>query len=177
MFGRLRSLIALRDFSANQILVSAKHRQGDDLRRARLLFAFPFWLPTVEVQTRKVGHKREYIRLLKCRYFFRRLDWNQSCILLVVAVLPIDPLIPLMEIELAAFQALVQRACQVTGILVGFHLFKESRKFARYALGMLPQNTLSGMAQLDNPCRLSISHTVILSVVGGYRAMRRGGLR
>jgi hypothetical protein len=68
-----------------------------------------------------------------------------------------------MEIELAAFQALVQRACQVTGILVGFHLFKESRKFAHYALGMMPQNTLGGMAQLDNPCRLSISHCDPLS--------------
>jgi hypothetical protein len=65
-------------------------------------------------------------------------DGDQSGILLVVAVLPIDPLVPFVKIKLAAFPAFVQRAGEVAAILVGLNLFQECAELSRDTLGMFP---------------------------------------
>ena len=45
---------------------------------------------------------------------------------LIVALFPIDPLVPFVKIKLAAFATFVQRVRQAAAVLVEFHLFKNS---------------------------------------------------
>ena len=69
--------------------------------------AYPSYFRAVPLQTRKEAQKRESVRLFKCCYFLCRLNGNEGGILLVVAVLPIHPFVPLVKIKLAALPAFI----------------------------------------------------------------------
>ena len=69
---------------------------------------------------------------------------------LIVALFPIDPLVPFVKIKLAAFATFVQRVRQAAAVLVGFHLFKNLGELAADAVGVLPQDALGGITQVHD---------------------------
>jgi hypothetical protein len=110
----------------------------------------PAWFPAIPLEARKVAHEGKHIRLFKGFNFFLRVNGNKSGIALIVAVHPMDPLVPFEEIKLAAFTTFVQRANQVATILVGFHLVKEFAEFVLETIWMLPQDAFDRGAQMSN---------------------------
>ena len=81
------------------------------------VFAVPDRCSPIQVQARIIAHQTEYIGLLERFQLLRRLNGNEGRVALIVALVPVDPFVPFMEIQLAAFPALVQRAREMAAVL------------------------------------------------------------
>ena len=62
--------------------------------------------------------------LLQCFYLGFRLHRDESGIVPIITVVPVDPFVPLIEIELAALAALIQAADEMAAVFITFDPFQ-----------------------------------------------------